>query len=103
MKDSPSSSQNKSKESAAEKAIGGQPESDQEAREAGLSSATSGGKGDPQKDAPGEEPKGRRYSKKWEARFEGQRGPRTIRRLGTTAPTGLQRQVLAGRASCRLA
>jgi hypothetical protein len=52
MKKSPSSARNRSKESPAEKAIGGQPESDQEAREAGLQSATSGETTDQKNDSP---------------------------------------------------
>jgi hypothetical protein len=64
MKDSPSASQNKSKESPAENAIGGQPESDQEAREAGLKSATSGENVDQQNKNPEEDPKGPRHSQR---------------------------------------
>jgi hypothetical protein len=64
MKNAPSSSQNKSKESPAEKAIGGQPESDQEAREAGLKSATSGEGKNQHRDMPDEESKGPRNSEK---------------------------------------
>ena len=62
MKKSPSSSHNKPKESPAHEAIGGQPESDQEAREAGLKSATSGEKVGPREDTPEEDSKGPRYS-----------------------------------------